>query len=211
MISGIGFHYPDGLRAPLQIIGTRPDHRTAAGVYLVTTRQRVLFFADATVNIDLDAERLARVAVLTADLARAFDIEPRVAMLSFSNFGSVRNPRTNVVRDAVEIARSLDPKLVIDGEMQANTALNEEHLNSTFPFNRLQQEANVLIFPNLEAGNIAYKLVARLANAEVVGPVLVGMRKPVHILQRGDEVKDIVNLTAIAVVEAQNNREATSG
>lgn len=203
MISGIGYHYPVGLRPPLQIIGTSPEFGVAAGVYLVVTRQRTLFFADATVNIDLDAERLAKVAVLTARLARSFDIEPRVAMLSFSNFGSVRHPRTRVVQEAVKIARQLDPTLTIDGEMQANTALNARHLSETYPFSLLKDEANVLIFPDLESGNIGYKLVACLANAEVVGPILVGMRKPVHILQRGDEVKDIVNLCAIAVVEAQ--------
>lgn len=203
MISGIEYHYPDGLRPPMQIIGVDPKYNAAAGVYLIITKHRTLFFADTTVNIDLDAERLARVAVLTADLARSFGVEPRVAMLSFSNFGSVRHPRTLMVKQAVEIAKQIDPTLRIDGEMQANTALNEEHLRETYPFNTLGGEANVLVFPNLEAGNIAYKLVARLADAEVVGPILVGMRKPVHILQRGDEVKDIVNLAAIAVIGAQ--------
>lgn len=203
MISGIEYHYPDGLRPPMQIIGVDPKYKTAAGVYLIVTKQRTLFFADTTVNIDMDAERLARVAVITGNLARSFGVEPRVAMLSFSNFGSVRHPRPQMVKEAVAIAKQLDPTLKIDGEMQANTALNEEHLNETYPFNTLGAEANVLIFPNLEAGNIAYKLVARLADAEVVGPILVGMRKPVHILQRGDEVKDIVNLAAIAVISAQ--------
>lgn len=203
MISGIEYHYPDGLRPPMQIIGVDTKYKTAAGVYLIVTKQRTLFFADTTVNIEMDAERLARVAVITANLARSFGVEPRVAMLSFSNFGSVRHPRPQTVKEAVDIAKQLDPTLRIDGEMQANTALNEEHLNETYPFNTLGAEANVLIFPNLEAGNIAYKLVARLADAEVVGPILVGMRKPVHILQRGDEVKDIVNLAAIAVISAQ--------
>ncbi|MGC8741512.1 MAG: NADP-dependent malic enzyme [Candidatus Sumerlaeaceae bacterium] len=203
MISGIEYHYPDGLRPPMRIIGVDPKHKTAAGVYLIITKQRTLFFADTTVNIDLDAERMARVAVLTANLARSFGVEPRVAMLSFSNFGSVRHPRTEMVQQAVKMARQLDPTLQVDGELQANTALNAEHLNETYPFNILGGEANVLIFPNLEAGNIGYKLVARLADAELVGPILVGMKKPVHILQRGDEVKDIVNLTAIAVIGAQ--------
>jgi len=206
MISGIEYHYPQGLRPPMQIIGVDPRYGTAAGVYLIITQNRTLFFADATVNIDVDSQRLARIAVLTAELARSFDVEPRVALLSFSNFGSVRHPRTEMVRDAVEIARQLDPTLRIDGEMQANTALIAEHLNETYPFNTLGNEANVLIFPNLEAGNIAYKLVARLADAEVVGPILVGMKKPVHILQRGDEVKDIVNLTAIAVLEREKTK-----
>ncbi len=203
MISGVNFHYPDGLRPPLQIIRTAPDCRIAAGVYMVTTRQRVLFFADCTVNAEMDCEKLAEIAILTARLARDFDIQPRVALLTFSNFGSVKHPRVERVREAVELIRRRDPGLVVDGEMQASVALNEELLNETYPCNLLRGDANVLIFPNLESGNIAYKLVQRLANAEVVGPILVGMKRPVHILQRGDEVKDIVNLSAIAVVEAQ--------
>ncbi|HLK60661.1 MAG TPA: NADP-dependent malic enzyme [Chthonomonadaceae bacterium] len=205
MISGLTSHYSDGLHPPLQIIRTAPNTRTAAGVYLVTTRHRVLFFADTTVNIDPSPETLAEIAILTARLAQGFDIEPRIAMLSFSNFGSVRHPRAEKVRAAVELLRRREPDLHVDGEMQANTALIEEMLNETYPFNRLGAAANILIFPSLEAGNIGYKLVQQLADAEVVGPILVGMRKPVHILQRGDEVKDIINLTALAVLEAQNS------
>jgi malate dehydrogenase (oxaloacetate-decarboxylating)(NADP+) len=203
MISGLNLHYGEALRPPLEIIKTSPDCLVAAGVYMVTTRDRVLFFADTTVNIEMDAEKLADIAILTARLARDFDIEPRIAMLSFSDFGSVRHPRTEVVRQAVDIVRMRQPSLIVEGEMRANTALVEEILNGTYPFNRLQKEANVLIFPNLEAGNIAYRLVQQLANAEVVGPILVGMRKPVFVVQREDEAKDIVNLSAIAVVEAQ--------
>jgi malate dehydrogenase (oxaloacetate-decarboxylating)(NADP+) len=203
MIAGLGFHYPEVLRPLLQVIKTCPDCKTAAGLYLVTTKNRVLFFADATVNIELDAEKLAEIAILTARLARDFNVEPRIAMLSFSDFGSVRHPRTEMVRQAVEIVRKREPKLVIDGEMQADTALLPEILNGGYPFNRLKEPANILIFPNLESGNIGYKLVQCLANAEVVGPILIGMRRPVHVLQRYHEVKDIVNLTAIAVVEAQ--------
>lgn len=204
MISGLTTHYSEGLRPPLQILRTAPGTRTAAGVYMVTTRQRVLFFADTTVNIDPDPETLAEIAILTARLAQGFEIEPRIAMLSFSNFGSVRHPRSDKVRQAVEILRKREPSLYVDGEMQANTALVEEILVGTYPFNRLGAEANILIFPSLEAGNIGYKLVQQLAQAEVIGPILVGMRKPVHVLQRGDEVKDIVNLAALAVLEAQN-------
>src|SRR5262249_30521236 len=190
MISGLTSHYSEGLRPPLQVIRTAPGNRTAAGVYLVTTRHRVLFFADTTVNIDPDPETLAEIALLTARLAQSFEIEPRIAMLSFSNFGSVRHPRADRVRQAVEILSRRAPELHVDGEMQANTALIEEMLNGTYPFNRLGAEANILIFPSLEAGNIGYKLVQRLAQAEVVGPILVGMRKPAHVLQRDDEVKD---------------------
>ncbi|MBI1744187.1 NADP-dependent malic enzyme [Candidatus Acetothermia bacterium] len=203
MISGLSFHYPGVLRPPLQVIKTSPDCQIAAGVYLVTTRNRVLFFADCTVNRELNSEKLAEIAILTARLARDFDIEPRIAMLSYANFGSVHDSHTEMVREAVDTVRRREPGLAIDGEMQADTALVEEILNGTYPCNRLKKEANVLIFPNLEAGNIAYKLMQRLANAEVVGPILVGIKKPVYILQRGDEVKDIVNLAAIAVVEAQ--------
>ncbi|MGI8908100.1 MAG: NADP-dependent malic enzyme [Candidatus Sumerlaeaceae bacterium] len=175
----------------------------AAGIYLVTTRNRFLFVADVAVNIEPDAETLAEIAILTAHLARDFDVEPRVAMLSFSNFGSVNHPRTELVRRATEIVRRREPKMAIDGEMQATVALSEEQLNTYYPFNNLRKEANVLIFPSLEAGNIAYKMVQRLANAEVVGPILVGMARPVHVLQRGDQVKDIVNLAALAAVDAQ--------
>ena len=203
MVTGLTSHYSEGLRPPLQIIGAASGGRTVAGVYLVATRQKVLFFADTTVNIDPDAETLVEIALLTARLARSFEIKPRVAMLSFSNFGSVRHPRADKMRRAAELLAARAPDLPVDGELQANTALVAEILNGTYPFNRLGAEANVLIFPSLEAGNIGYKLVQQLAQAEVIGPILVGMRKPVHVLQRDDEVKDIVNLAALAVVEAQ--------
>jgi malate dehydrogenase (oxaloacetate-decarboxylating)(NADP+) len=202
MISGLSLHYPDVMRPALRVIGVSNSNQIAAGVYMVTLKDRVLFFADTTVNIDVDAEKLAEIALLTADLARQFDIEPRIAMLSFSSFGSTRHPRSEMVRQAVEIARRRAPGLHIEGELMADTALSEELLRD-YPFNALGQPANVLIFPNLEAGNIAYKLMRELARAEVVGPILVGMRRPVHVLQRGDSVRSIVNLAALAVVEAQ--------
>ena len=204
MVTGIDSHYSEGLRPPLQIIRAASGGHTVAGVYLVATRHKVLFFADTTVNIDPDSETLVEIALLTARLARSFEIKPRIAMLSFSNFGSVRHPRADKMRRAAEILAQRDPDLNVDGEIQANTALVAEILNGTYPFNRLGAEANILIFPSLEAGNIGYKLVQQLAQAEVIGPILVGMRKPVHVLQRGDEVKDIVNLAALAVLEAQN-------
>jgi malate dehydrogenase (oxaloacetate-decarboxylating)(NADP+) len=204
MVTGIDSHYSDGLLPPLQIIRAASGGHTVAGVYLVATRHKVLFFADTTVNIDPDAETLVEIALLTARLAQSFEIKPRIAMLSFSNFGSVRHPRADKMRRAAEILAERAPDLHVDGEIQANTALVAEILNGTYPFNRLGAEANILIFPSLEAGNIGYKLVQQLAQAEVIGPILVGMRKPVHVLQRGDEVKDIVNLAALAVLEAQN-------
>ncbi len=202
MISGLSLHYPDVMRPALRIIGTSDDNQIAAGVYMVTLKDRVLFFADTTVNIDMDAGKLAEIALLTANLARQFNVEPRIAMLSFSSFGSTRHARSEMVRQAVEIARRRAPELRIEGELMADTALSEELLRD-YPFNTLGQPANVLIFPNLEAGNIAYKLMRELAHAEVVGPILVGMRRPVHVLQRGDSVRSIVNLVALAVVEAQ--------
>lgn len=208
MIAGLGFHYPEGLRPILQIIKTRPDCKTIAGAYLVTVKNKVLLFADATVNVETDAEKLAEIAILTARLAKDFNIEPRIAMLSYSDFGSVRHARTERVRQAVEIVRQRAPELVIDGEMQADTALISEILKGGYPFNQLKEPANVLIFPNLESGNISYKLVQCLANAEVIGPILIGTRKPAHVLQRYHEVKDIVNLAAMAVVEAQKLEEA---
>ncbi len=203
MLTGLRFHHPDVLRPPLQIIGAGGGHRAAAGVCLVATRNRVLFFADTAVNVDPDAETLAEIALLTAQLARDFDVEPRVAMLSYSNFGSSRHPRAQIVRDAVDLVRRREPTLRVDGEMQASTALSDRELAEEFPFNRLGGEANVLVFPNLDAANIGYKMVQSLDSAEVIGPILVGIRKPVYILQRADEVKDIVNLAAIAAVQAQ--------
>ena len=140
---------------------------------------------------------------MTAETARRFDVEPRVAMLSFSNFGSTRHPLAEKVRRAVEIVKRRQPDLIIDGEMQADTAVAPEIIAGTYPFSTLEGGANVLIFPNLEAGNIAYKLLSRIGGAELIGPILMGLSKPAHVLQRGAEVNDIVNMAAIAVVEAQ--------
>ena len=203
----MSFHIAQGLRAPLEIIRTMPDCPTAAGVHLITLRNRVLFFADTIVNIEPSAETLAEIALLTARKAREFGVDPYVAFLSFSNFGKPRHPRTDVVRRAAEIARQREPALPVDGEMQATTALSEDILQASYPFNRLGRAANVLIFPNLEAANIGYKLVQQLASAEVIGPMIVGMSRPVFLLQPSDEVKDIVNLAAVAVIEAQDDEE----
>jgi malate dehydrogenase (oxaloacetate-decarboxylating)(NADP+) len=137
-------------------------------------------------------------------MARRFDVEPRVAMLSFSNFGSSRHPLAEKVRKAVELVRQREPALMVDGEMQADTAVVPEIMDETFPFSTLKGGANVLIFPNLEAGNIAYKLLSRIAGAEPIGPILMGLSRPVHVLQRGAEVNDIVNIAAVAVVDAQD-------
>jgi malate dehydrogenase (oxaloacetate-decarboxylating)(NADP+) len=170
-------------------------------------KQRVVFCADATVNIEPDAETLAEIAISAADTAKRFDIEPRVAMLSFSNFGSVKHPMVDKMQKAVEMVRKRRPDLVIDGEMQANTAFNVELLRKTFPFSQLKEEANVLIFPGLTSGNIAYKLLMELGGAEAIGPILMGLAKSYHVLQMGSSVDDIVNIAAIAAVQAQRIRE----
>jgi len=204
MLSGLMHHYPSALRPPLQVIGTAEDADYAAGVYMLTFKNRVIFCADATVNLDPDEDVLAEVTCHTAELAQRFNIEPRAALLSYSDFGSVDNQGTRKVRKAADELRE-DPEVAfpVDGEMQADTAVVEEILNDTYDFSELDEPANVLIFPNLESGNIGYKLLQRLGGAEAIGPMLAGMDKPVHVLQRGDEVKDIVNLAGVAVVDAQ--------
>jgi malate dehydrogenase (oxaloacetate-decarboxylating)(NADP+) len=202
-ISGVGFHYQEALRPCLQVIGRRPDARKVVGCYMLSLRDRVVFIADATVNIDPDEEDLAEIALAAARIARKFNVEPRVAMLSFSNFGSSDHPFAKKVAAASRRVRELDPTLVVDGEMQADTAVVQEILESTYPFSRLKEPANVLVFPGLESANTAYKLLQRLADADTVGPILEGVDRAVHILQRGDSVEDIVNMTALAVVDAQ--------
>jgi malate dehydrogenase (oxaloacetate-decarboxylating)(NADP+) len=205
LVGGITQHYPDMIRPALQVIEVRHGMRLVSGVYvLITPKRDIYFLADATVNIEPTAEDLAEIAVNTAAMARRFDVEPRVAMLSFSNFGSSRHPLAEKVRRAVELVRLREPALMVDGEMQADTALVPEIIDETFPFSTLKGGANVLIFPNLEAGNIAYKLLSRIAGAEPIGPILMGLSRPVHVLQRGAEVNDVVNIAAVAVVDAQD-------
>ena len=204
MLTGLTHHYPSALRPPLQVIGSADDTDTIAGVYMLTFKNRVIFCADTTVNQDPDAETLAEVTRHTAELARRFNVEPRAAMLSYSNFGSVDNEGTRKPREAVEILQGdTTVDFPVDGEMQADTAVVDEILTGTYEFAELDEAANVLVFPNLEAGNIGYKLLQRLGGAEAIGPMLVGMDEPVHVIQRGDEVKDIVNLASVAVVDAQ--------
>jgi len=206
MLTGLTHHYPSALRAPLQVIGTAEDANYAAGVYLLAFKNRVVFCADTTVNQHPDAGVLAEVTRHTAELARSFNVEPRAAMLSYSNFGSVRNEATTTIREAVSrLHGDSAVDFPVDGEMQADTAVVEDILSDTYEFSQLDAPANVLIFPNLESGNIGYKLLQRLGGAAAIGPMLVGMDKPVHVLQRGDEVKDIVNLAGVAVVDAQDS------
>jgi len=174
-----------------------------AGMYIIIVRNRVYFFVDATVNIDPTAEELADFALMAASEVRRFDIEPRVAMLSFSNFGSTRHPFTEKVRRAVEILHKNHPDLQVDGEMMADTAVLTSMVDDVYPFSRVRN-ANVLVFPDLEAANIAYKLMQRIGGAESIGPLLLGAGQVVHILQGSEEeVRDIVNMAAMAVIDAQ--------
>ncbi|MFN7997921.1 MAG: NADP-dependent malic enzyme [Bryobacteraceae bacterium] len=210
IVAGLTQHYPDTIRPALQVIEVRQGLRRVAGVYvLITPKGDIYFLADATVNIEPSAEDLAEIAVLTAETARRFDVEPRIAMLSFSNFGSSRHPLAEKVRKAVELVRLRAPGLMIDGEMQADTAIIPEIIEETFPFSTLKGGANVLIFPNLEAGNIAYKLLGHIGGVDLIGPILMGTSRPVHVLQRGAEVNNIVNMAAIAVVDAQEAGQIT--
>jgi malate dehydrogenase (oxaloacetate-decarboxylating)(NADP+) len=204
VIGGLTTHYPDTIRPALQVIDIRPELRKVAGVYmLITPKGNIYFLADATVNIEPSAEDLAEIAIMAAEKAGRFSQEPRVAMLSFSNFGSTRHPLSDKVRKAVDLVRQRAPGLMIDGEMQADTATVPQIIDETYPFSTLKGGANVLIFPNLEAGNIAYKLLHRVGGCELIGPLLTGLSKPVHVLQRGSEVNDIVHVAAVAVVDAQ--------
>jgi len=211
MIGGVTQHYPETIRPALEIISLRPGVKRLAGMYmLIMPKGQIYFLADTTMNIEPTAEDLAEIAVHTAEAVRGFNIEPRVAMLSFSNFGSTRHPLTEKVRRATELARKQAPWLEIDGEMMADTAVTPELL-AEYPFSKLTQPANVLIAPSLESGNIAYKLLMRLGGAEVVGPILLGFSKPVAVLQRGAEVNEIVHMAALAVVEAQTQEAIPAG
>ncbi len=202
-ISGLTYDYPEVIRPALQIHHTYPGARRAAGVYIIIADGRTYLFTDATVNIDPSAEDLAEIACLSADFARQLGLEPRVALLSFSNFGSTPHPLSEKVRRAVEIIKSKCPDFAVEGEMQADTAVVPELIEDRYPFSQVK-DANVLVFPSLEAANIAYKLLARLGSAEAIGPILLGMGAPVHVMQTGDEVRDIVNIAAVAVMDAMN-------
>ena len=208
LVAGLVHHYPETIRPALQIVKTKKGTRLCSGLYMMVFPNEVIFFADTTVNVDHDApEDLAEIALSAAELARSLDIEPRIAMLSFSNFGSVKHPEAEKVRKAVEIVKGRAPDLVVDGEMQADTAVDRTIQEEIFPFCDLKGAANILIFPDMQSGNIAYKLVHRLGGASAIGPILMGVNKPIHVLQRGCSVDDIVNIAAIAVVDAQTNKQ----
>ncbi len=203
LLGGIDTHYPETIRPALEVVGKQKGLSSVHGLYMMVFKNDVYFLADTTVTIDPTAEELAETAILAAEKVRMLDIEPRVAMLSFSNFGSVNHPQCKKVKRAGEIVKERAPDLIVEGEMQADTAVTPELLEG-FTFSKLKTKANILIFPDLSSGNICYKLLHHLGGAEAIGPILMGMNKPVHVLQRGDSVDDIVKMAAIAVVDVQN-------
>jgi malate dehydrogenase (oxaloacetate-decarboxylating)(NADP+) len=204
MISGLSKNYPDTIRPALQTIGTEEGTTKIAGMYLMLTKKGPLFLADTTVNFSPTAEELAEITLLAAREVRNFNIVPRIALLSYSNFGSSDSPEARLVAKAREIVKQKMPNLIVDGEMQASVAFNQELIKENYPFSELaDQEVNTLIFPNLSAGNIAYNLMKELETADAVGPILLGLKRPVHILQLGSSVRSIVNMAMIAVVDAQ--------
>ena len=204
MISGLSKNYPDTIRPALQIIGMEEGAKSVAGMYILMTKKGPLFLADTTVNFNPTAEELANIAIMVAKEVRNFGITPHVAMLSYSNFGSSNSPEAKLVAKAREIAKQMEPDLVIDGEMQANVAFNKEILRENYPFSELvDKDVNVLIFPNLASGNVTYNILQEVVGYETIGPVLLGLNKPVHILQLGSHVRSIYNMVLIAVVDAQ--------
>lgn len=207
LISGLTKDYPKTIRPALQVIGTKEDVDKVAGMYIISNKKGTYFFADTTVNADPSVEDLVDIIGMTADAVRFFDIEPRMAVLSYSNFGSSQGEVPYKAMEAARLAKEKFPKLVIEGDIQANIALNTEIQQANYPFSALAKDgANTLIFPDLASGNIAYKLVMEIGGAEGIGPILMGMNKPVHILQLGSSVREIVNMVAIAVVDAQFNQ-----
>jgi malate dehydrogenase (oxaloacetate-decarboxylating)(NADP+) len=206
-VSGLIYDYPDVIRPALQIHHTVKSTAHAAGVYIMIVEDRVYLFTDATVNIDPSAEDLYEIACLAADFAARLEIEPRVAFLSFSNFGSTPHPFSDKVRRAVELTKTRRPDLPVDGEMQADTAVVADIIESRYPFSSVK-DANVLVFPSLESANIAYKLLANLGKAKAIGPILLGMGAPVHVLQTGDDVNAIVQIAAVAVMDVMGREES---
>ena len=206
MLSGVSHYYPEVILPAIQILQVdkeNKENKIMAGLYAVILKNEIIFFADTTVNITPTAETLAEIAVLSADAVKRIGVKPKVAMLSFSNFGSVRHPLTKKVAEAARIVKARRPDIEIDGEMQVDVALNGDLLKKAYDFSELRSRANVLIFPSLEAGNIAYKLMARLGGAEAIGPILLGLEKSVHVLQRNSDVDTIVRMSAIAAIYAQ--------
>lgn len=207
LISGLTRNYADTLRPALRIIGKQKEVSKVAGMYILLTKKGPVFFADTTINVNPGTKELVDITIMVAKTVQQFNMRPKIALLSFSNFGSSEDPASVKVRRAVEYLHDQYPSLLVDGEMQANLAFNTQLLRDNYPFSELiEGGANTLIFPSLDAGNIAYKLLMELGGAEAIGPVLLGMNKPVHILQLGSPVRDIVNMITIAVVDAQSRK-----
>jgi malate dehydrogenase (oxaloacetate-decarboxylating)(NADP+) len=204
LVSGLTKDYAKIISPALQVIGVADGVSRVAGMYIITNKRGTYFFSDTTVNVDPNAEELAQIIELTARGVKFFGMDSRIAVLSYSNFGSSKGEIPEKTKAAVQIAKMKDPSLVVEGDIQANIALNTEIQQETYPFSALSEEgANTLIFPNLASGNIAYKLLMEIGGAEAIGPILLGMKKPVHILQLGSSIREIVNMAAIAVVDAQ--------
>jgi malate dehydrogenase (oxaloacetate-decarboxylating)(NADP+) len=209
MISGLSKNYPDTIRPALHCIGLEQGTNRIAGMYLMLTKRGPLFLADTTVNFNPTAEELAEITLLVAREVRHFNIIPRIAMLSYSNFGSSNSPEAKLVAKARDLVKQQLPHLMVDGEMQASVAFNNSILKENYPFSELvDKDVNTLIFPNLAAGNIAYNLLKEVGAADAIGPILLGLKKPVHILQLGSSVRNIVNMAMIAVVDAQLKGQA---
>lgn len=204
MLSGLTKNYAEAIRPALQIIGTEPGVKKIAGMYLLLTKKGPMFLADTTVNFHPTAEELADITQMVAKEVRSFNLTPRIAMLSYSNFGSSDSPEAKLVAEATRILKQRDPNLIVDGEMQGSLAFNQEILRDNYPFSDLvDKEVNVLMFPNLTAGNVAYNLLKELGGADAIGPILLGLKKPVHVLQLGSSVRNIINMALVAVVDAQ--------
>jgi malate dehydrogenase (oxaloacetate-decarboxylating)(NADP+) len=205
MISGITRNYRDVVRPAIQTVGLQKDVNTIAGMYILVTKRGPLFLADTTINLNPTAEEIAEITSNVAKMIRKFKVTPRIALLSYSNFGSSPGDDPVKMAKAVEILHEKHPTLVVDGEIQANFALNNELMMDKFSFSQLaNKEVNTLIFPNLSAGNIAYKILQEMTDGEAVGPVLVGLKKSIHVLQLGSSVREIINMVKVAVVDAQN-------
>lgn len=203
MLSGLTTHYSDTIKPALEIIGRDKRFKKVSGLYIVSTKKETYFLSDTTVNINPTAEDIADITLQAAEFVKTFDITPRVALLSYSNFGSAKGDSPSKMQEALRLIKERAPELIVDGEMQANTAVSPDIINSTYPFSILKEGANVLIFPELNSGNISYKLLNKLGGAHLIGPILLGLSKSVHILQRGDDVNEILNMAAIAIVNAQ--------
>jgi malate dehydrogenase (oxaloacetate-decarboxylating)(NADP+) len=210
VVAGIENNYPDVIRPALEVVGVAPGVKRVAGMYMLILKNDVKFFADTTVNINPDAETLCEIAIHCADMVKRLNIEPRLAMISYSNFGETRNPDTAKVAKAAELIKQRRPDLMVDGEMQIDAAVMPEKREKLYPFSTLQGEANVLIFPDLASGNVAYKLMWRLGGAEAVGPILLGMNKPVNVLQRESTVDQVVHIVALTALKAKGELGPTS-